>query len=500
MRTKECSFIQELLPLYAENLVSEETAELVKEHLAGCASCAQEWKNFIMPLPDLISLEKLVPEKDAENKLFKRLKKTVAAAVVLVIMSGAGLTYASYTAGKHVGTEDTAYRFAQELGLFTEIKQTQSIDGIQVTLDKGLFDCTRSVLFISFSSSSQAMPQVSLSDESGVQYEQRRGKGWDNKHYMFEFEPVSLDTRKLAVSLSLDNSQASPSKFTFPVDVLKTAQYTKIVYPNQEKKLSSLKVTLEKAVLGVSESVFEVRIDWPTDGSVAGIGLGRGSAFFPTSVIEVPDTPPPPGMGAPPPDGLMSSYAATYGINYRPQSPPENRPALYELTGRQEVEVEEGEYRTTQFPCQVMANLKFAPVKRETEQLELLLPPVYLYKKVVESPKLQLNFEERNELNLARNVAIPQGKLIIEKAWLEENHVYLSYRMEPSLKAETIMPHFELTDNQGMKQGQMFFDYEKPQVIIFSLRTEGAKEFNLSLDSLGQLLPREKFTLDLQEK
>jgi predicted anti-sigma-YlaC factor YlaD len=90
MRQKECSFIQELLPLYAENLVSEETAQLIKEHLAGCTSCAQDWENFIRPLPDPVSLEKFTPEKRIENKLFKRLKKTVAAVVLLVIMSGPG--------------------------------------------------------------------------------------------------------------------------------------------------------------------------------------------------------------------------------------------------------------------------------------------------------------------------------------------------------------------------------------------------------------------------
>jgi hypothetical protein len=500
MRLKECSFIQELLPLYAENLVSEETTALINEHLAGCAGCAQEWENFIEPLPDPVLLGKFTPEKGIENKIFKRLKITVAAVVLFVVMSGAGLAYASYTAGKHVGTDDPAYRFAQELGLFTEIDQTKNIDGLRVTLNKGLFDSTRSVLFINLSSSANTIPQVLLADESGKQYEQRRAKGWQNKYFMFEFEPVGLEAQQLTVSLSLDEEQEDRTEFTFPVDVVKTAQYTKIVYPNQEEKLSSLKITLEKAILGVSESEFKVRFDWPTDNSVAGLGLGRGSAYFPTSVRKVPDTPPPPGMGAPSPGGLTSGYASTVGINYCPQDPPVNRPALYDLTERQEVEVEGAEYRTTQFPCQVMAILKFAPVKRETEQLELLLPPVYLYKKVADSPKIQLNFEEKNELNLERSVPFPQGKIIIEKAWLEKKQVYFSYRLETSAKPENIAPHFVLLDKQGMKQGSMRFDKEEPQVIVFSVHNEGAKEFDLSLDSIGQLLLREKFSLDLQEK
>ena len=355
-------------------------------------------------------------------------------------------------------------------------------------------------MFINLSSSTKTIPQVNLADDSGKQYEQRRAKGWQNKYFMFEFEPVGLETQELTVSLFLNEEQENRTEFTFPVDVVKTAQYTKIVYPNQEKTISGLKISLEKAVLGVSESEFKVRFDWPTDNSVAGIGLGRGNAYFPTSMRKAPDTPPPPGMGAPPPGGLMSGYASTVGINYRPQDPPVNRPALYDLTGRQEVEVEGAEYRTTQFPCQVMAILKFAPVKRETEQLELLLPPVYLYKKVAESPKIQLNFDEKNELNLERNVLLSQGRIIIEKAWLEKNQLFFSYRLETSAKPENIVPHFVLLDKQGMKQGSMRFDKEEPQVIVFSVHNEGAKEFDLSLDSIGQLLPREKFSLDLQEK
>ena len=48
MRPKECSFIQELLPLYAENLVGEGTVELIKEHFA-CTGCAQEWRILSNP-------------------------------------------------------------------------------------------------------------------------------------------------------------------------------------------------------------------------------------------------------------------------------------------------------------------------------------------------------------------------------------------------------------------------------------------------------------------
>lgn len=407
---------------------------------------------------------------------------------------------ASLCRNKNVGLDDPSYRFAQELSLFTEIKQSFTVAGIPGNVDKGLFDSTRSVLFINFAIPVKEIPQLSVTDESGKQYEQRSSKGWQNKSFMFEFEPLGLDTQNINVALFLGDNTKDSVEFTVPVDVLKTAQYTKIIYPNQEKTQSNLKLTLDKAVLGVSEAVFKLRLDWPLDGSVAGIGLGRGMAYFPTSVVKVPNTTPPPDLGAPPPGGLTTGYASTVGVNYRSEDPPVNRPALYDLTGRLEVQVQGGEYRTTQFPCQLEATLKFAPVQQETEQLELLPPPIYLYEEVINSPILQLDFQEKNGLNLEKSIAYWDGKVIVEKVWLEDKSVYLSYRLESAANPEIVLPHFELTDTRGMKQGRLRFDPERTQVIIFSLYNEEAKEFILTLDSIGQLLSREKFTLDLREE
>ena len=38
----ECAIVRDLLPLYAENMVCGETAEFVRDHLDGCASCRAE--------------------------------------------------------------------------------------------------------------------------------------------------------------------------------------------------------------------------------------------------------------------------------------------------------------------------------------------------------------------------------------------------------------------------------------------------------------------------
>lgn len=41
----ECSIIRDILPLYVENMVSEDTSEFVKEHLESCPACRAELEN-----------------------------------------------------------------------------------------------------------------------------------------------------------------------------------------------------------------------------------------------------------------------------------------------------------------------------------------------------------------------------------------------------------------------------------------------------------------------
>lgn len=42
----ECNIIRDLLPLYAENMVSADTVEYVEEHLEKCAECRQEYEGM----------------------------------------------------------------------------------------------------------------------------------------------------------------------------------------------------------------------------------------------------------------------------------------------------------------------------------------------------------------------------------------------------------------------------------------------------------------------
>ena len=64
----ECNIIRDILPLYADKMVSADTASFVEEHLAGCAECRAELEK--LKVADVI--ESVV--SDAENNDEKQLK------------------------------------------------------------------------------------------------------------------------------------------------------------------------------------------------------------------------------------------------------------------------------------------------------------------------------------------------------------------------------------------------------------------------------------------
>lgn len=91
---QECSIVRDLLPLYVEEMVSPETAEFVRDHLAGCQACQGEYQSLRQP-PDVTPhpQEELpeVPLRLLQRKLLlKRVQTALLAGVfVLVVLLSA---------------------------------------------------------------------------------------------------------------------------------------------------------------------------------------------------------------------------------------------------------------------------------------------------------------------------------------------------------------------------------------------------------------------------
>lgn len=112
----ECSIVCDLLPLYAEDMVSEDTAEFVKEHLGNCPTCRAELEKLRKPVQPVAAQH--VPDIDAEP--LKRLKKALLMEKVQAILCTAAVLLALMLSGISFLTAPEYFAYSQELVTVTE--------------------------------------------------------------------------------------------------------------------------------------------------------------------------------------------------------------------------------------------------------------------------------------------------------------------------------------------------------------------------------------------
>ena len=98
---KECSIVRDLLPVYFENMLSEDTAVFVKKHLENCSDCAAEFE-CLKSGRQIDKAETSQRGNDAnvitavKKKIAKRLFKMVAAVcVVFIVLFSVVMLYTS---------------------------------------------------------------------------------------------------------------------------------------------------------------------------------------------------------------------------------------------------------------------------------------------------------------------------------------------------------------------------------------------------------------------
>lgn len=80
----ECSIVRDLLPLYAENLVSDDTAAFVCEHLKSCDDCGKEYERIKEPKP-IQNGNEAAPLQSLSRKLKMKRIQTIALTAVFLI-------------------------------------------------------------------------------------------------------------------------------------------------------------------------------------------------------------------------------------------------------------------------------------------------------------------------------------------------------------------------------------------------------------------------------
>lgn len=123
----ECSIIRDLLPLYAESMVSPDTADFVNEHLAGCEACQKEYERIkeSHPTPEVSDVAPLLKlKKKMRAKRIQTISLTAVFVITLLISAFAVL--------------DAPIYFPYTENLITAEPVGES--GLRITFDKAVTD------------------------------------------------------------------------------------------------------------------------------------------------------------------------------------------------------------------------------------------------------------------------------------------------------------------------------------------------------------------------
>lgn len=130
---KTCSIVQDLLPLYEEDMLREETKEFVDGHLAQCAACRAELdalKADVKPAP--VSAQ---PLRDLKRQLRRKKLTAVLLAVTLALtLAAAGFAY--LTAPQYLPYSETEWTVARADGAVTAegLADLSGVESISVNL------------------------------------------------------------------------------------------------------------------------------------------------------------------------------------------------------------------------------------------------------------------------------------------------------------------------------------------------------------------------------
>jgi hypothetical protein len=86
MKTKQCEVIQDLLPLYIDNVCSEESRRMVSEHLESCDECKSLYDNMIESVKQDLEEPKLDSQQafSAINRKWKMKKISIISISVVL--------------------------------------------------------------------------------------------------------------------------------------------------------------------------------------------------------------------------------------------------------------------------------------------------------------------------------------------------------------------------------------------------------------------------------
>ena len=97
---KHCHIILDLLPLYIEDMVSPETAEVVRDHISSCPHCREAWEQMNRPTTQASPSHeewKTALKKEQRRNLFRNTPLWILTGLLLLSLTAGYLLYDDYS-------------------------------------------------------------------------------------------------------------------------------------------------------------------------------------------------------------------------------------------------------------------------------------------------------------------------------------------------------------------------------------------------------------------
>lgn len=130
----ECNIIRDILPLYAENMVSEDSADFVKEHLIHCGECQAELNRLKAPLTVPVDTGK-EPLRVIKKKMYRKRIQIILLTTVLAL--AAMTAFIAYlTAPNYIRYTDSLLSISENADGSVIVSFSDEVTGYQLIREK----------------------------------------------------------------------------------------------------------------------------------------------------------------------------------------------------------------------------------------------------------------------------------------------------------------------------------------------------------------------------
>jgi len=391
MTKSECQIIRDLIPLYADGVASEASLRLVEGHLAGCDQCRELLEECRRPAFPQWDTSKNTLYPGAE-RFRGGLRRVAVVFMTGIIVLSSTIAWASYYAGRNMALRDPSFRQAEKMGLFTEVDRVEKYGPYQITVDRVLLDSARTTVIyrIQPELGNEDNLDLDMIDDKGVRYDPRGGRGIQGKYFIYDLEPVNLDAKKIILSFSNEQIPGE-AKFEIPVDPTLVAQNTREIYPDLKVTSGPVDLAVDRAILGLTESIVSFRVRWPRDASIAGVGIGLDRPMYSTMGPNGP-TSAESRVSRVPPESMIKDAGAF---------PPGFWADMVDETNGKRIKLKETSTRTDTVTGGIKGSFHFEPVEPSARELKLDFPPLFLYRFPETEQVMELSCPREGKLALS---------------------------------------------------------------------------------------------------